>query len=542
MGLHRIPNGKGRYERTERTSLQKLRGKFRSNPAPGGLYRRGWTSASRDATLGWRVYSSLFPAQGLDVAVARDMPLTIHENRFLAELAYNRGDVVLRNMPEVVGIESTNHCNIKCIMCPRGEPDLMQRPVGHMPTSLLERIIDQAEFFTEPAWLHWFGEPLMNPFLFEQIEIAKRKVPNLGISTNATLLRPRAQANLLQSKLDTIIIAIDGATKEIYEAVRKSERFTYEQVKENAEQFLSRRRDLGLKRPFVILSIIVMDLTAPDLNDFRDYWLARGADQVVFKPYVNWGGQYSDVFKDLEVVEKRALLDSPRPHACKLMWESMLVTWDGRVVPCCYDYDAKMVLGDLKTQTLAEVWNGPAYVALRQAELEGRNHSELCASCSQAPGHARDPHWPAGPGRVNMAPEFGWAAIEPRKPAALEVGTTIFAQTRGMHPPENFQGRPLRWTDGAATISIPLLGKSPPKNLFVKLWNLTQSPDPVTIRVNGSQLFHGTLPAKGLDVTLPLPPIDSNAEAVINIDSQYVYAAGDPRALGVAVESLLLLS
>src|SRR5262249_37152825 len=127
------------------------------------------------------------------------MPRSIAENRFLSELAYNRGDVVLRNMPEGLGIESKNHCNIKIILCPRGEPDLMSRPVGHMPTSLLRRVIDQVEFFTEPSWLHWFGEPLMNPHLFEQIEIAKTKIPNLGISTNATLLRPRAQKSILES-------------------------------------------------------------------------------------------------------------------------------------------------------------------------------------------------------------------------------------------------------------------------------------------------------------------------------------------------------
>ena len=319
------------------------------------------------------------------------MPRSIAENRFLSELAYNRGDVVLRNMPEVLGIESTNHCNIKCIMCPRGEPDLMSRPVGHMPTSLLRRVIDQVEFFTEPSWLHWFGEPLMNPHLFEQIEIAKTKIPNLGISTNATWLRPRAQKSILESKLDTIMIAIDGATKEVYESVRKSDRFTYEQVSANAEQFLARRRELGSKRPFVILSIIVMDITAPEVVDFREYWLARGADQVLFKDYVNWGGQYSEVFTDLAAAETRAALASPRPHPCKFMWESMLITWDGRVVPCCYDYDAKMVLGDLKTQALAEIWNGPAYVALREAELQGRNNCELCANCSQAPGHARNP-------------------------------------------------------------------------------------------------------------------------------------------------------
>ena len=65
-----------------------------------------------------------------------------------------------------------------------------------------------------------------------------------------------------------------------------------------------------------------------------------------------------------------------------------MVTWDGRVVPCCFDFDAKVVLGDLKTQTMEEIWNGPAYIELRKAELEGRNRSELCANCNQAPGHA----------------------------------------------------------------------------------------------------------------------------------------------------------
>jgi radical SAM protein with 4Fe4S-binding SPASM domain len=318
-------------------------------------------------------------------------PSSFQENRLLGEIAYNRRDTVLLNMPEVWAIESTNHCNIKCIMCPRGEPDLMRRQVGHMSNALLERIIDQSDFYGQPTWLHWFGEPLMNPLLFDQIKIAKRKIGNLGISTNATLLRPREQSRILESGLDTILIAIDGATKEIYEKVRKSERFTYEHVRNNAEQFLARRRDLDLKRPHVILSIIAMDLTSPDLDSFRDYWLARGADQVVFKRYDNWGGQYAEIFDDLAVVETRAALRSPRAHPCKLMWKSMVITWDGRVVPCCVDYDAKMVLGDLNAQTIDEIWNGAAYVALRQAEAEGRNNSELCANCSQAPGHASRP-------------------------------------------------------------------------------------------------------------------------------------------------------
>jgi len=319
------------------------------------------------------------------------MPPSNEQNFVDSEIAYHRREVVLKSMPEVVAIEGTNYCNIKCIMCPRGEPDLMRRPLGHMEPALLERIIETTEFFGEPTWLHWFGEPLMNPWIFEHIEIAKRKIANVAISTNATLLRPQAQLNILNSGLDTIMIAIDGATPEVYENVRKSERFEFEQVRENAEQFLALRRARGQTRPFVVLSIIAMDITAPDLEAFRDYWEERGADQVIFKPYGNWGGQYSDVIEDLGVIKARTASGSARKHPCKLMWQSMVVAWDGKVVPCCYDYDTKMVMGDLKTQTVEEIWNGPAYVALRQAEVEGRNGSALCANCTIAPGHASNP-------------------------------------------------------------------------------------------------------------------------------------------------------
>ena len=97
------------------------------------------------------------------------MAITVAENNFWKNYGYHRGEVVLKNRPQVSAIESTNYCNLKCIMCPRGEPDLMKRPLGTMDSSLFQKILDEAEFFSEPCWFHWFGEPLMNPQLFSQI-------------------------------------------------------------------------------------------------------------------------------------------------------------------------------------------------------------------------------------------------------------------------------------------------------------------------------------------------------------------------------------
>jgi radical SAM protein with 4Fe4S-binding SPASM domain len=329
--------------------------------------------------------------------------MTEAENKYWADYAYHRGEVVLHNLPEIFAIESTNYCNLKCIMCPRGEPDIMTRNLGHMSTELFARILDDATFFSSPTWFHWFGEPLINPRLFDQIALAKKKVPNLGISTNATLLDEHKTDRILDSGLDTVIIALDGATKPVYERVRKGN-YEFEKVRDNAIHFLKRKEELGLPKPHTILSIIVMEETANDLEQFRTDWTERGANEILFKPFVDWGGQDEGITQRA-LASELAAFKSPRLHPCKFLWQSLVIAWDGRVVPCCYDYDAKLVLGDLRKNTLAEIWNSEAYVNLRRAELAGRNNSDLCASCSQAPGHARNPNW--GDGR----PEPGAGAL-----------------------------------------------------------------------------------------------------------------------------------
>ncbi|MEA2720580.1 MAG: hypothetical protein QOJ39_2444 [Candidatus Eremiobacteraeota bacterium] len=317
-------------------------------------------------------------------------------NRAWAAYAYHRGETVLRSLPEVFAIESTDFCNLKCVMCPRGEPDLMDRPLGSMSDALFRQIVDESEFYTDPVWFHWFGEPLMHPRLFDQIAYAKRAgVPNLAISTNGTLLDRKNAVKILDSQLDRILIAVDGARKETYEAVRKSATFTFEQVRANIEAFLALKAERGKTTPHTTLSIIVMEDNKDQLEAFASHWRERGADEILFKPFTAWGSQTGD-FASLAATEQRALLQRAlRPHPCRYLWESVVIAWDGRVVPCCFDYNATMVMGDLNTQTLADIWNSERYVRFRELELAGKNRSPLCRNCSEAPGSPRDPNYPA---------------------------------------------------------------------------------------------------------------------------------------------------
>lgn len=319
--------------------------------------------------------------------------ITNEQNRFWRNYGYHRGEVTLRSLPEIFAIESTNFCNLKCIMCPRGEPDVMRRPLGNMSNCLFKKILADACFFSEPCWFHWFGEPLLNPNLFDQITLAKPKVPNLGISTNATLLDAKNSERILDSELDTILIALDGASKEVYERVRKGS-FTFETVYANVERFLKMRQNRKRNKLRVILSIIRMSDTVEELDTFREKWTQYGADEIRIKRFVNWGGQDEDLTQ-MAVPEDLISLRSPRKHACKSLWTNLVITWDGKVVPCCFDYNALQVMGDLNCSTLAEIWNDTPYRKMRRAELDGVNNCALCANCSQAPGHQRDPNWGA---------------------------------------------------------------------------------------------------------------------------------------------------
>ena len=328
-------------------------------------------------------------------------------NDFWREYGYHHGSTVLRNHPEVFAIESTNYCNLRCVMCPRGEPDIMERDLGNMSDELFQKILGEVKFYSNPCWFHWFGEPLMHPRLFEQIEYARTQgVRSLGISSNATLLTPERSQAILDSGLNTVMFAIDGTSKEVYEKIRISSTFTFEEVCSNVKEFLSRRKQLGRKKPHTILSIIVMEETKSQIEAFKDEWKRYGADEVIAKPYVNWANQ-DDQFVDLAVTESREeLRQSARKFPCGYLWKSVVIAWDGRVLPCCYDYDATLPLGDLKSQTLQEVWNGEKYQQLRKNELGGCNTTALCRNCNQAPGTAINPLWPLPSPVTNLLKRF----------------------------------------------------------------------------------------------------------------------------------------
>lgn len=285
-------------------------------------------------------------------------------NRLKLAAAYLRGNAATASFPPVVGIESTNNCNLDCVMCPRQE---MTRKVSDMEQPLYERIIDGLAGKTEFVWLQDYGEPFLNKNIFKMISYARGKGLKVGISTNGTVLTDKIIDGIFDSGLDYLIFAIDGATPATYEKIRVGAK--YDRVIENARRFLD-KKVAGGHRTFTVVQCIFMEATKTEVREFRRQWKLPGVDAVRLRQltYSGKAGQFDNA-------------STAKP--CYWLWSNPHIKNDGTVVPCCQDVNATLALGNVKDQPLDEIWNSPKMQELRALHTSGRGGEiPLCQNCN----------------------------------------------------------------------------------------------------------------------------------------------------------------
>lgn len=279
-------------------------------------------------------------------------------------------------LPVYVVIEATNRCNLDCVMCPRSE---MERPLGAMDLAFFKEIVDQLKFSADFAYLHFFGESLLNEHILDMIDYCTSKGLNTGLSSNVVPLRREMSRALLASKLSLLVLSCDGFDHDTYARARKGASFST--VLENMQAFKAEKARAGKGGPkTVIQAIRFQDVTGDYQAEYDKFWGDYGADNVFIKDFFPWAYQSDKVNKYAPV--RKQSCDSAE-HVCVEPWRGMAIYWDGRVVPCCNDYSGKHVLGDLKHQTIGQVWNGKEYSGFRKMHASGNlTGSDLCRRCS----------------------------------------------------------------------------------------------------------------------------------------------------------------
>ncbi|HYR90198.1 MAG TPA: radical SAM protein [Terriglobia bacterium] len=295
---------------------------------------------------------------------------TKRRNRLQIAASYFRHKTVLSGGPIEITLESTAKCNLYCPMCPR---HIYTFDNENMDLALYKKIVEDCKDYVEFVWPYGIGEPMIHPNIFEMIRITRDAGIRTGMSTNATLLDERRRDMLLDSGLDYVILAFDGASKETYEKYRFGA--TFEKTRENILNFLQRKLDR--KSPiYVVLQMVMLKENSHEVEAYKKLWSIPGVDEIRFK-------------RDEVQIDGSKIPDGEqkgqRRNPCHLLWRGPLyVRYDGLAYPCCYMYDEKPV-GDLKKQSVMEVWNSPAMVQLRGAHLTGDlSPYPICQTC-QAP-------------------------------------------------------------------------------------------------------------------------------------------------------------
>ncbi len=298
--------------------------------------------------------------------------LRVHWNGWVQITAYQRGDIHSHALPTIYQVEPTNYCNLTCPMCPH---DLMRRTVGFMTFDLFRKVIDQVKGHSMAIRLHNMGESLFHKTLPKFIEYAAASGLGTVLSTNAAALNERNCEKLMDAGLDQLLISFDGNTKATYEACR--EKSKYDRVLANIHRLLRLKAERHLTKPAVTISLIDMPATHAEVDAFKRTWEGR-VDAIRIKAARNWDGTSDRINRMVAIPGVRGQ-DKP----CLWLWTSMVVLWDGRVVPCCMDYDAKVVLGDVHKKSLKDIYNDEPMRELRRLHVEGRvSESPLCRGCS----------------------------------------------------------------------------------------------------------------------------------------------------------------
>lgn len=294
---------------------------------------------------------------------------------------YNANKIDLPFYPDRLYLELTNVCNFKCIMCPNGM-GLMQRDRGFMDYELAKKIIDEMAPHVQTAVLHIWGESLLHPNIFDIIKYCQKYNINTELSTNTSLLNKDISSKIIDSGLSTIYLCIDGVTKQTYEHVRKNGDF--ETAITNVKDFIRIKQELNSinsdnAKPFVNLQIIVMKETKDEIEKFKETWSIEGVNKINIKPLDTWGDQISEI-SCLDIKEKDK---SIKRFHCPNLWYHAHIYFDGSMVCCDRDFDAKYVLGNVK-EGVMNVWNGPKMQELRRKHIaQELDDVPSCSKCKE---------------------------------------------------------------------------------------------------------------------------------------------------------------
>ncbi len=295
-------------------------------------------------------------------------------------------EVIPLRTPFVIFVDPADTCNFKCKFCPTGDRDLMEKTPGRnfgiMDFNLYKKIINDICEFEEPVKvlrLYKDGEPLLNPHFADMVKYAKDKgcAQKIDTTTNASLLNPKKNLEIIDAGLDRINISIEGINKEHYESFSMVP-INFKKMVDNIHHFYKNKGECE-----VYIKINGDISSAEEHNKFYEIF-GNIADKIFIEHIAPCWPEFE--FKKVEVNRKFNLFGEKIKEVmvCPYVFYSIAVNSDGTASLCFLDWSRKLIIGDIKKNTIREIWNGRKLFKHREMFLmKKRKDHPICGKCGQ---------------------------------------------------------------------------------------------------------------------------------------------------------------
>jgi len=313
-------------------------------------------------------------------------------NFILIEISFIVSGIVKKpvvwGVPYTITIEPTILCDLKCPQCHTGA-GMIIRQNKSIDYEHYRSIINEMKLTTICLILYFQGEPFLHEKIFDMIRFAATSNIFTVTSTNGQHLIGRNPEMIIQSGLDRLIISIDGADQSTYEKYRRGG--TLKKLLDGARQLSDLKKKSSSVKPEIIFQFLIFRYNEKQVKDIKRLGKINGTDKIWIKTaQIITPDDGVDLipqnpgYSRYEIDGRSSLrLKGKLKNRCHRLWRTMVITTDGFVVPCCFDKNANYKLGNLKEQSVLEIWKNQEYMNFRKKILKNRQEINICNNCTE---------------------------------------------------------------------------------------------------------------------------------------------------------------
>jgi len=284
----------------------------------------------------------------------------LRSNEF--DTLYNKDKCL--DFPCIIDIELTNHCNLNCKMCSRR---IMSRSLGFMDDELFYIILSQIRGNQVGVRFIRWGEPFLHKNILDYIKKLKEYNIPVHITNNGMIINKKQIEEIVNLELDSIIFSMQGATIKEYEYMRENS--NYKKFLDNLMYLIEKRGNKD--KPYIqITSTMTERDKEEDIDKFKSFYEDIGVDKVSVG--------ITNMSRLTDILPDRAMY---RP--CKEVYTKLSIDWNGDITACCGDYDGFLKIGNIKQDTLKDIWVNSEKLKSIRTILDNMDHRmlTLCSKC-----------------------------------------------------------------------------------------------------------------------------------------------------------------